>query len=188
MLDPAPQSEGHRGGAIAAAGRRDAQENGRAGGRAGESRRLRQRRHGRICRRTGQELLFPRNEYAAAGRASGDRAGDGDRSGRADDPDCRGREAFDQAERCEIRRMGRRKPRLCRRSISQFSSIHGPADTLSASRRANGQRRDGAQRYRRLRGRRDFTLLRPDDRQARDACADARRRRSPPKAMRSMHS
>ena len=44
--------------------------------------------------------------------------------------------------------------------------------------------RDGAsgpQRHRRRRGRRDLDLLRPDDRQARDACADARggdRRRS----------
>ena len=37
------------------------------------------------------------------------------------------------------------------------------------------QRRDGAQRYRRLRGRRDFALLRSDDRQARDACADRAR-------------
>ena len=34
------------------------------------------------------------------------------------------------------------------------------------------------QRHRRHRGRRDLDLLRPDDRQARDACADARGRRS----------
>ena len=41
MLDPAPQSEGHRGGAVAAARCGDAQEDGRAGGRAREGRRLR---------------------------------------------------------------------------------------------------------------------------------------------------
>ena len=41
MLDPAPQPEGHRGGAVAAARRGDAQEDGRAGGRAGEGGRLR---------------------------------------------------------------------------------------------------------------------------------------------------
>ena len=94
MLDPAPQPEGHRGGAVAAARRGDAQEDGRAGGRAGESRRLRQRRHGRVRRRTGQELLLPGNEHAAAGRASGDRAGHRHRSGRADDPRRRRREAL----------------------------------------------------------------------------------------------
>ncbi len=33
-----------------------------------------------------QELLLPRNEHAAAGRASGDRGGDRPRPGRADDP------------------------------------------------------------------------------------------------------
>ncbi len=51
MLDPAPQSEGDRGGAVAAARRSDAQEDGRAGGRAGQSRRLQLRRHRRIRRR-----------------------------------------------------------------------------------------------------------------------------------------
>ena len=54
MLDPAPQPEGGRGGAVAAARRRDAQGDGRAGGRAGEGRRLRLRRHGRVRRRAGQ--------------------------------------------------------------------------------------------------------------------------------------
>ena len=59
---------------------------GRAGGRAREGGRLRQRRHGGIRRRPGQELLFPGDEHAAAGRASGDRARHRHRSGRADDP------------------------------------------------------------------------------------------------------
>ena len=51
MLDPAPQSESDRGGADPAARRGDAQEDGRAGGRARQGGRLRQRRHGRIRRR-----------------------------------------------------------------------------------------------------------------------------------------
>ena len=72
VLDPAPQSEGGRGGAVAAARRGDAQGDGRAGGRAGEGGRIRQRRHGGVRRRTGPQLLFPRDEYAAPGRASGD--------------------------------------------------------------------------------------------------------------------
>ena len=51
MLDPAPQPESHRGIAEPAARRGDAQKNGRAIGRAGQGRRLRQRRHGRVRRR-----------------------------------------------------------------------------------------------------------------------------------------
>ena len=74
MLDPAPQSEGGRGGAVAAARRGDPQGDGRAGGRAREGGRLRQRRHGGVRRRAGPQLLFPRDEHAAPGRASGHRA------------------------------------------------------------------------------------------------------------------
>ena len=86
-----------RGGAVAAARRGDAQDDGRAGGRAGEGGRLRQRRHGRVRRRAGPQLLFPRNEYAAAGRASGDRARHRHRSRRADDPHRRRRAAHDSS-------------------------------------------------------------------------------------------
>ena len=88
MLDPAPQPEGRRGGALAAARRQDAQGDGRAGGRAGQGRGLRQRRHRGVRGRAGQELLLPGDEHAAAGGASGDRAGDRHRPGRADDPGC----------------------------------------------------------------------------------------------------
>ena len=49
-------------------------------------------------------------------------------------------------------------------------------------------RRDGAQRHRRLRGRRDLDLLRSDDRQARDPCADPRARRSTRRPRRSTPS
>ena len=55
------------------------------------------RRHGRadrLRRRPDrQELLLPRNEHPAAGRASGDRGSHRPRPGRADDPRRRGREA-----------------------------------------------------------------------------------------------
>ena len=71
----------------------DAQEDGRAGGRARQGGRLRLGRHRRVRRRPGQELLFPRDEHAAAGRASGHRAGHRHRPGRADDPRRGGREA-----------------------------------------------------------------------------------------------
>ena len=86
MLDPAPQPEGRRGGAVAVPRREDAPRHGRAGGGAGQGGRLPERRHGRVHRRQGQELLFPRNEHAAAGRASGDRARHRHRPRRADDP------------------------------------------------------------------------------------------------------
>jgi hypothetical protein len=74
---------------------RDAQGDGRAGGRAGQGGRIRFRRHGRVRRQrqTRQELLLPRDEHAAAGRASGDRGDHRHRPGRADDPRRRRREA-----------------------------------------------------------------------------------------------
>ena len=82
-----------------------------------------------------KQLLFPGNEYAAAGRASGDRAGHRHRSGRADDPRRRRREACDQAERREARRLGGGEPRLCRGSVPQFPALDRAADTLPAARR-----------------------------------------------------
>ena len=99
MLDPAPQPEGDRGSAVAAPRREDAPRDGRAGGRAGQGGRLRFRRHRGVRRRPGQELLLPRDEYAPAGRASGDRADHGRRSRRADDPRRGRREAALQASR-----------------------------------------------------------------------------------------
>ena len=99
MLDPAPQSEGDRGSAVSAARREDAQGDGRAGGRAGQSGRLRFRRHRGVRRRPGQELLLPGDEHASAGRASGDGADHGRGSRRADDPVRGRREAALQASR-----------------------------------------------------------------------------------------
>ncbi len=134
----------------------------------------------------GQELLFPGNEHAAAGRASGDRTGHRHRSGRADDPQRGRRETVAQAERREAQRLGGGKPRLCRGSVSQFPALDRAAHALPAAAGAQRRRRHRAQRHRRLRGRRDFDLLRSDDRQARHPCADARGRRSTRRPTRSM--
>ncbi len=52
MLDPAPQPEGHRGGAVALPGRGHPRRDGSAGRGPGQGRRLHQRGHGRVHRRT----------------------------------------------------------------------------------------------------------------------------------------
>ena len=93
-----------------------------------------------------------------------------------------------QAERREAQRLGGRKPRLCRGPVPQFPALDRPPDALPPAGGAQRQRRHRAQRHRRLRGRRDFDLLRSDDRQAGDARADARSRRSTRRPTRSMLS
>ena len=175
VLDPAPQSEGDRGGAVAIARRGHAKKDGRAGGRAGQGGRLRQRRHRRVRRRPGQELLLPRNEHAAPGRASGDRTHHRHRSGRADDPRRRGREADAGAEGREAQRLGGREPRLCRGPVPQLPAFDRAAVALSPAGGGEPRRHHGAQRYRRHRRRRNLDPLRSDDRQARHAWAVARR-------------
>ena len=127
VLDPAPQSEGHRGSAEPAARRGDAREDGRAGGRARQGGRLRQRRHGRIRRRAGSQLLFPGDEHAAAGRASGDRAGHRHRSRRADDP-----------------RRGRREARAASRATSSSSAGRSRAGSMPRIPIAISRRRSAA--------------------------------------------
>ena len=125
VLDPAPPPEGDRGGALAVPRRRDAQRDGRAGGRAGQGGRLPVGRHRRVHRRPGPQLLLPRDEHAAAGRAPGDRDDHRPRPGRADDPRRRRREAAVRARRTSSATAGRSSagstPRIrsatsCRRS------------------------------------------------------------------------
>jgi propionyl-CoA carboxylase alpha chain len=55
----------------------------------------------------------------------------------------------------------------------QLPALDRPLVTYRRPPRAPRRRHHGAQRHRRLRGRRDLDLLRPDDRQARHPCADA---------------
>ena len=76
----------------------DAQGDGRAGGGAGQGGELPERRHRRVRRRQGPQLLLPRDEHPAAGRAPGHRADHRARPGRADDPRRRRREAAVRAE------------------------------------------------------------------------------------------
>ena len=85
MFDPAPSPKGHRRGAEPVPRLRNPGSHGQASGRAGASRRLSLGRHGRVHRRPAAQFLFPRNEHAASGRASGHRAGNRARSRRADD-------------------------------------------------------------------------------------------------------
>ena len=83
----------------------------------------------------GQDRSFylPRDEHAAAGRASGDRIGHRHRSGRADDPRRGGRDAEAQAERREAHRLGGREPRLCRGPDAQFPALDRAAHHLPAA-------------------------------------------------------
>ena len=95
------------------------------------------RGHGRADRHRRrperQELLLPRDEHPAAGRASGDRGGDRARPGRADDPRRGGREAGVHPGRREARRLGGRDAGLCRGSVSRLPAEHRAAGPLSAA-------------------------------------------------------
>ena len=82
--------------------------------------------HGRVRRRPGSELLLPGDEHAPAGRTSGHRMHHGSRSGGADDPHRRGREAGVRPERCRDRRLGRRGACLCRGSAARLPAVDRP--------------------------------------------------------------
>ena len=88
VLDPAAPSEGGRGVAVARgdAGRCARRMAARRGRRRARGR-LHQRRHDRVPARRGRLVLLPRDEHAAAGRASGHRDGDRHRPGAVADPD-----------------------------------------------------------------------------------------------------
>ena len=164
MLDPAPPSEGGRGDAVAgrdpgAAPRDD------VGGRRRRARgRLHQRRHDRVPARRGRPVLLPRDEHAAAGRASDHRDGDRRRSRALADPHRAGRAARPRSGAAAARPTATRSsagstPRI-RTTVSSrrraaFSQLRAPAGPGHPRR----QRRD--RRARRA------DLLRPDDLQAR---------------------
>ena len=61
---------------------------------------------------------------------------------------------------------------LRRGSIPELPAVHRTAREIPPSRRGCQRKRHDPQRYRRVRGRRDFDVLRSDDRQVRHACTD----------------
>ena len=183
MLDPAPQPEGDRGGAVAAARRSDPAQDGRAGGRARQSGQLRFGRHGRIRRRAGPQLLLPRDEHAPAGRASGDGTRHRRRPRRGDDPQRLWRAVAPDPGRREAEGLGGREPRLRRGPDARLPAFDRAAGQIPPAGGRDRRGRHGAQRHRRLRGRRNLDLLRSDDRQAghprrRPSAARSRRRRT----------
>ena len=149
-------------------------QDGRAGGRAGQGGRLRQRRHGRIRRRAGRSFYFlemntrlqvehPVTELVtgidlveqmirvAAGEKLALQQSDIKLSGWA----------------VESRVYAEDPYRNFLPSIGRLVRYRPPAEE-------HARRRDRAQRHRRRRGRRNLALLRSDDRQARHPRADAR--------------
>ena len=85
-----------------------------------------------------------------------------------------GREAFASPERREAYGLGGREPHLCGGPLSRLRSLARAAGEISSAGGDERGRHDGAQRHRRVRGRRDPAVLRSDDRQAGDAREDAR--------------
>ena len=91
------------------------------------------RRHGGVRRRQGPELLLPRDEHAAAGRAPGHRVHHRARPRRADDPRRRRREAAVRAGRRAAQRLGDRVPHQRRGSAAQLPAVDRPAGALPAA-------------------------------------------------------
>ncbi len=111
-----------------------------------QGRGLRFRRHRRVHRRPEPPFLFPGDEYAAAGGASGNRARHRARPRRGDAQSGGGREAPPQAEGREARRLGDRGAHLCRGPDAQFHALHGAARALPAAMAGHGPRRHHAAR------------------------------------------
>ena len=169
VLDPAAAPEGARGVAVARARPVAARGDERRGGPLRARDRLHERRHGRVHARRPR-LLLPRAERPHPGRASGhgarDRASTSSRSSCASRPDRRmsrvtGLGTWPRGRGAPVRR----------------GSAHVPA----AGRPHHAARPAGVgpRRRRRRGGRRDRARVRPDDREADRARADARRRVRP---------
>ena len=103
MLDPAPPPEGDRGGAVALHRRRDrARRWGEQAVALAKAVDYQSAGTVEFIVDAKRELLLPRDEHPAAGRASGDRAGHRPRPGRADDPRRRRREAAVRQEQMQL--------------------------------------------------------------------------------------
>ena len=130
VLDPAPPPEGDRGSAVAArrARRRDARRAVRRRRRRGAGDRLHRRRHRRVPRRRRRHVLLPRDEHAAAGRASRHRVHDRRRPRRPAD-----------------RRRRRRRLDPCATAVVG-SRDRGPPLRRGSRRRLAAAQRDAARR------------------------------------------
>ena len=131
VLDSAPASEGRRGDAVARRHARAAPGDDVGGGGGRARGRLHQRRHDRVPARRGRPVLLPRDEHAAAGRASDHRDGDRRRSGAVADPHrarraARPRSGAAAARRTATRSSAASTPRIrtttsCRRRAGSCS-------------------------------------------------------------------
>ena len=91
------------------------------------------RRHGRVCRRQGQELLFPGDEHPTPGRAPGNRVDHRARHRRAHDPGRRRRTAAVHSGGDSPRRLGNRVPDQRRGPIPQLLAFDRPPCPLHAA-------------------------------------------------------
>ena len=135
VLDPAPQPEGRRGGALARCStpRRAPPWASRPSRWPRRSATTAPARSSSWPARTA--LLLPGDEHPPAGRAPGHRADHRHRPRRADDPRRRRREAAVQADRREAQRLGGREPHLRRGPVPQLPALDRPADPLPPARR-----------------------------------------------------
>ena len=123
---------------------------------------LHERRHDRVPARRERRVLLPRDEHAAAGRASGHRDGDEHRPRAVADPDRARRDGSTSIPSARSRRRAcDRVPHLCRGSGPGLHAVARP-DSRPAARR--GPRR--ARRRRRQRRIHGAGVLRLDDREA----------------------
>ena len=174
MLDPAPQPEGHRGSAVAAARREDAPQDGRAGRRAGQGGGLRFSA-GTVEFVAGQDKSFYFLEMNTRLQVEHPvtELDHRHRPRRADDPRRRGRDAGARSRTmCKLSGWAVESRIYAEDPTRNFLPSIGPPREVSPAGRRPARRRHRAQRHRRLRGRRNLDVLRSDDRQARDARGD----------------
>ena len=132
-------------------------------------RRLRERRHVRVPARSRRRVLLPRDEHAASGRASRDRAGHGHRPRAVADPHRRRRAAAVRAGRHRAARLGDRVPHHERRPGERVPAVDRAHRVSARAERARACAGTAASRS----GSEVGLLLRSD---AREADRAARRR------------